>query len=66
VKPGTSATKDVSRQIMADGMGWTGRIVILIVVLVILAAVGLAIYASHLSPPHHTYEQVVPNDRPAG
>lgn len=48
---------------MADGMGWTARIVLTFFVLVILCAAGLAIYASRLVPPHHTYQQVIPNDR---
>jgi hypothetical protein len=32
-------------------------------VLLILGAAGLAIYASTLKPPHRTYEQVLANDR---
>jgi hypothetical protein len=44
-------------------MGWTARIGLIVVVLVILAAASLAIYASHLTPPHQTYQQVIPNDR---
>ena len=51
---------------MGDGMGWSVRIGLIFVVLLILAAMGLAIYASHLSPPHQTYQQVIPNDRLAG
>jgi hypothetical protein len=47
-------------------MGWTGRIVLILVVLVILAAVGLAMYASRLQPPHQTYQQVIPSDNSAG
>ena len=47
-------------------MGWTGRIALILVVLVILAAVGLAMYASRLEPPHQTYQQVIPNDHFAG
>jgi len=47
-------------------MGWTARIAIIVVILVILAAAGLAIYASHLAPPHQTYQQVIPNDHLAG
>ena len=47
-------------------MGWTARIGIIVVILAILAAAGLAIYASHLTPPHQTYQQVVPNDHLAG
>lgn len=48
---------------MADSMGWTARIGLAFVVLLILGAVGLAIYASRLVPPHQTYQQVIPNDR---
>lgn len=43
-------------------MGWTARIAIAIVVLVILSLAALAIYGSTISPPHRTYEQVLPND----
>jgi hypothetical protein len=48
---------------MAEAMGWTARIAIVFLILVILAAISLAIYASHLTPPHQTYQQVIPNDR---
>lgn len=51
---------------MADGMGWTARIGLIVIVLLILGAAGLAIYASRLVPPHQTYQQVIPNDRFAG
>ncbi len=44
-------------------MGWTARIALAFLVLLILGAAGLAIYASRLAPPHQTYEQVIPNDR---
>jgi hypothetical protein len=47
-------------------MGWTARIGLAFIVLLILGAAGLAIYASLLTPPHQTYEQVIPNDRFAG
>ena len=47
-------------------MGWTARIGIAVVVLLILGAVGLTIYGSMLKPPHRTYEQVLPNDRLQG
>jgi hypothetical protein len=68
MKPCISATKvrGLERQGMADGMGWTARIGIIFIVLLILAAAGLAIYASRLVPPHQTYQQVIPNDRFAG
>lgn len=48
---------------MADGMGWTARIGLGFLVLVVVAAAGLAIYASRLTPPHQVYQQVIPNDR---
>jgi hypothetical protein len=51
---------------MVEGMSWTTRIGLGLVVLLIVAAAGLAIYASRLVPPHHTYQQVIPNDRFAG
>jgi hypothetical protein len=44
-------------------MGWSLRIAIAIVVLLILGASALAIYAGTISPPHRTYEQVISNDR---
>ena len=44
-------------------MGWTARISIGIVILLVLGAVGLAVYASRLQPPHHLYQQVISNDR---
>jgi hypothetical protein len=43
-------------------MGWTARIALAFLVLLILAAAGLAIYASRIVPPHHTYQQVISND----
>ena len=51
---------------MADTMGWTARIGLVVLFLLILGAAGLAIYASRLVPPHQTYEQVIPNDRLTG
>lgn len=47
-------------------MGWTLRIAIAVVVLLILGAGALAIYAGNIAPPHHTYEQAVPTDRLSG
>jgi hypothetical protein len=44
-------------------MGWPARIAIAIVVLLILAAGALAIYAGSIPPPHHRYEQVIPSSR---
>ena len=48
---------------MADAMGWTARIGLVFLVLILLGAMALAIYASHIAPPHQTYQQVIPNDR---
>ncbi|MBV9571118.1 MAG: hypothetical protein JO056_07750 [Alphaproteobacteria bacterium] len=45
------------------GMGWTARIVLAILGLVILGALGAGIYGSTLKPPHHTYTVVIPNSR---
>jgi hypothetical protein len=44
-------------------MGWSLRIAIAVVVLLVLGAGALAIYAGTISPPHRTYEQVLSNDR---
>jgi hypothetical protein len=44
-------------------MGWSLRIAIAIVVLLILGASALAIYAGTIAPPHRIYEQAIPNDR---
>jgi hypothetical protein len=44
-------------------MGWTARIGLAFLLLLLLGIVGLAIYASRLLPPHQTYQQVLPNDR---
>jgi hypothetical protein len=44
-------------------MGWSLRILIAIIVLLILGGAALAIYAGTISPPHRTYEQVISNDR---
>lgn len=40
-------------------MGWTSRIAIAVVVLLVLGAIGLTIYGGMLSPPHKTYQQAV-------
>jgi hypothetical protein len=39
------------------------RVALGLVVLLIIAAGALAIYASRLVPPHQTYQVVIPNDR---
>jgi len=44
-------------------MGWTLRIAIGVAAIFVLGAVALAIYSGNIPPPHHTYEQVIPNDR---
>jgi hypothetical protein len=51
----------MSRQ--SEGMGWGARLGIGVVVLVIFGTVGLAIYAGRVTPPQHSIEQVLPNDR---
>lgn len=43
-------------------MSWTARIALVFLVLLVAGAGALAIYAGMLKPPHHTYEQVIPND----
>ena len=45
------------------GMGWTARVLLAILALVILGAIGLGIYGSTLKPPHQTYTVVIPNSR---
>ncbi|HSC17424.1 MAG TPA: hypothetical protein VLC74_00775 [Rhizomicrobium sp.] len=45
------------------GMGWTARILLAILALVILGAIGLGIYGSSLKPPRHSYTLVIPNSR---
>ena len=45
------------------GMGWTARIVLAILVLVILGAVGVGIYGSTLEPLHRTYTVDIPSSR---
>jgi hypothetical protein len=47
-------------------MGWSMRIAIAVVGLLILGAAALAIYAGTIAPPHKTYEEVLPNGRFAG
>ncbi len=44
-------------------MGWGAWLAIAIGVLLILGAVGLAIYGGTLEPPKRHFEQVLPNDR---
>jgi hypothetical protein len=46
-----------------SGMGWTARIVLAILALVILGAIGLGIYGSTLKPPLQTYTVVIPSTR---
>lgn len=44
-------------------MGWSARLGIAVLVLVILGAGALVYYSTTLKPPHRSYEQVLPNDR---
>jgi len=44
-------------------MGWTARIGLAFLLLLVLGAGALSIYAGMLKPPHRTYEQVLSNDR---
>ena len=43
--------------------GWGLRIAIGLGVLVLLAAVGLAVYGGRVQPVQHPVEQIVPNDQ---
>lgn len=45
------------------GMGWTARILLVILGLAILGCLGLGVYAGTLKPPRHTYSVVIPNAR---
>ena len=45
------------------GRGWTARLLLAILALVILGAIGLGIYGSTLKPPHHTYTVDIPSSR---
>jgi hypothetical protein len=47
-------------------MGWTARISLVLILLLVLGVAGLAIYASRMPAPHQTYQQVIPNDRFGG
>ena len=47
----------------SSGLGWTPRILLAILALVILGAIGLAIYGGTLKAPHHTYTIQIPNSR---
>lgn len=46
-----------------ESMGWGLRIGIGVAVLVLLAAIGLAVYGGRVQPHTHPVEQIVPNDR---
>ena len=47
-------------------MGWPARIAIAILVLLLLGAIALAIYAGTIPPPRHHYEEAIPNSRFSG
>ncbi|MGH6888619.1 MAG: hypothetical protein ACREHF_05410 [Rhizomicrobium sp.] len=42
-------------------MGWSIRIAVAVVALLILGAAALTVYAGTISPPHKTYVEVLPN-----
>ncbi len=43
-------------------MSWAARLALAVLVLLVLGVGALAFYAGTLKPPHHTFEQVVPDD----
>jgi hypothetical protein len=45
-----------------EGMGLVSWLAIIVAALVVLSAVGLAIYGGRAEPPTHQIEQVVPDD----
>jgi hypothetical protein len=45
------------------GMGWTARILLAILALLILGGIGLGVYAGTIKPPHQAYTVVIPNSR---
>jgi hypothetical protein len=51
--------KDARR--LREVMGW--KLLVGVVVVVLVGAIGLAIYGSQVKPSQQTIEQVVPNDR---
>ncbi len=51
------------RSSYSESTGWGLRIAIGVVVLIVLGAVGLAIYGSRVQPGTHAVEQIVPDDR---
>jgi hypothetical protein len=53
----------VMRSRSFESSGWGLRIAVAAGVLVLVAAIGLAIYGGRVQPQQHPVEQVVPNDR---
>lgn len=47
-------------------MGWTARVTLAIIGLLVLGACVLGFYESSRPPPPRHYEQVIPNDRLPG
>ena len=45
-----------------ESMGWGSRIAIAVGVLVVVAAIGLAVYGGRVEPVQHPVEQTIPND----
>jgi hypothetical protein len=61
IVPRLSGRARIERQVM--NMGWSARLGLGILVLLVLGAGGLAWYGGTLQPPHRTYHQVLSNDR---
>lgn len=47
----------------SDEMGWGLRIAAGVGVLVVVAAIGLAVYGGRVQPVQHPVEQIIPNYR---
>ena len=61
-----AAARAKSSGFRGETMGWSARIAIAILVLLLLGAVALAIYAGTIPPPHHHYEETIPVSPSAG
>lgn len=47
----------------SETMGWGSGIAVALAILVVVAAVGLAVYGGRITPVQHPVEQIIPNDR---